>query len=377
VVGNEHSSVPYLELTFDQDEYEVNQINVTCSLSISTLVGNLIVTTPETEEVFIPVQFFNNPFDVPDVAVVEKIDEIQDVWGEGLGEIIKWLGGIVKLATAMCKTLFSLKQATTALGISISLIPDVASGVQGLRRGGDTADRSVDVAKNNFFYEFCQFINCRFANEGTKRDKGNWLSTFGGGSGFGQEVQSFLLKTPGADLIDQAGGDSAQYVDPRNNLYLSAVTLCVPGILENLAKYRQIQCFYGYCLQDIAVDAGIPSHACAETKAYATCKYFVTPLFTLFPIVNFFDDWAGKVKNVLRDPFVAIGLVAELSCPVAEQTTWTLCRLTQIVSTATEAYYDILNVVAAFEEFENDYCDELESSSRRRKRSSSSGVRSR
>lgn len=357
-VGNRQTENPYIELTFAKNPFETNTFNVSCDLSITSLIDSEITITPELEKVSIPIELFNNPLGTPDDAVIKKIEDIKDTWGSGLGRTINILSALVRLSTALCKTIGSVTQVSQALGFAAS-----ADFTSSTVKVAEPANQQSDKLKA-FGDKFCNFVNCR-----PTQDEG-WTSMLSGGA-FPQ-LKDTLSSLPGTDLITKAGGNPEDYVDVRNNIYLAAATLCVPGIIEGIEKYRQIQCFYGYCLQDLSLEAGIPADACEAQHAYQTCKYFVTPLFRLHPLVNFFDDWANKVKSAISDPFAAIGVAANLFCPTAEQTTWTACRLVHMVNVATDAYENVVNLFDSFKGFSNDYCKELDTSSRSRQRTSSS-----
>lgn len=346
---------PYLTLIFDEDEYEVNNLEVLCNVEIMSIVGTNIVTNTELENVTIPVEFFNNPFGMPDQNLIDEIEDIRETWAEGFGEIIYWLELLEKIATEVCKTINTVQQIETVLTSATAALPDFYGGM-----AARAAKEPGNVASEGLFGSldhFCKFVNCEFSSE----DEGILANLGGGGllAGVTENVQYFA----GGQLVDALGGDYKQYMNVKNNIYLSAMTLCIPGIIHGLAKYRQIQCFYGYCLQDMSV-MGVPYESCEEQKAYQECKYFVTPIFTFFPIVNLFDDVMNSVKGALSDPFVAIGLVMNWACTDYSQVGWGVCRIARVINVATKAYNNVVSILNLIDEFDHDYCEDLEESPR-------------
>ncbi len=359
-IGNELTTHPYLKLTFDKDEYEVNSLDVNCSLEISTVTGNNLVSNTEMEYVIIPVTFFNSPFGLPDEALEAEIQGVIDEWVDGgLGQALKWLGLLNDVASTICKTVDTWNNAAAIISIAAGPTPD-PWGVPA-RAAAEVTDTSAWLSKETLT-QFCDFVNCRMTNDDTKTGLGGAGQLIGGGVPWRENLQSIMSLGPVGDTLEQTlGVNMDTYFDVKNNVYLSAVTLCVPGLIYNLEKYRQIQCFYGYCLQDLTA-TGIPAKSCEKQKAYLECKYFVTPAFKLFSIVNLFDDLMETVKSIVSDPFAALGFIANLVCSPS-QATWTPCRVVHVITVALDTWENVQEIWGEFEGFSDDYCKELEDSS--------------
>lgn len=370
VLGNANSAFPYIALTFEATEYYENLLDINCSLSITTKAGYDIMVNPETESFSIPVEFFSNPFGNPDDAIVDEIENIKSTWADGLGSMIRWLNVIQRIATRICK-LMGTWQNIKQLGIlSARSIPDapVPAVGCGARIGMDVSTTAPAETARTWGNKFCDWINCQPM---TQKD-GGWR--FGGGNGYGGFDFGYesLQNAAGGRYLDNLGVPRADYTDVKNNYIASIMTFCIPGMVQNLEKYRQIQCFYGYCLQDVGVDAGIPPSVCAKTKAYNECKFFLTPIFKLIPFVNLVDVWANRIKAAMSDPLALFGTFANYMCPTCDQVGWGACRMVNLVNVALDAYDDISGILEEFKGFNEDYCDKLDSSSRS---TSSSGGR--
>ena len=94
---------------------------------------------------------------------------------------------------------------------------------------------------------------------------------------------------------------------------------CIPGIIENLEKFRQIECLYADCLQTAVKDDNVPITVCENLKAQATCKYVTGELFALIPYTALFDKYVKMLKQALSDPFAFLGAAAGLYC-------WAACN---------------------------------------------------
>jgi len=367
-IGNTLTEHPYLKLTFDKDEYTINNLDVNCSLEVATVVGNNIVSNTELEYVDIPVTFFNSPFDLPDEALESEIQGIIDEWVEGgLGKMLRWLNILEKLASTICKTVNTWNNAAKIFSVAAAPPPDPV-GTPG-RVAAEGGAKAAWVSKKTMT-KFCDFVNCRMSNDNSKT-KQSGVSRLGGNVPWRENIQS--VSNFGAGWTEQKLGTSLNeaYFDVKNNVYLSAITLCVPGIIHNLEKYRQIQCFYGYCLQDLTA-TGIPAASCEKQKAYMECKYFVSPAFKIFSLVNIFDNFMNMVKNIISDPFAAFGFIANLVCPPT-QGTWTACRMVRVVTVSLDTWQNVQEIWGEFKGFNEDYCEDLENSPRRSGSSSGRG----
>ncbi len=374
-LGNGQSAHPYLQLTFREDTYEMDEIIVTCDLSITSKIGEYELTsTPETETVNVTIPLFNNPIGTPDDAVMQEIETIKEKYAEGMFKTIGTINTFLKLAQGLCRISSVFTKVTSASALVARNIPNpVGAGV----RSGETYALQASTAQKGAFQKFCNFANCR----ATKESHGATVETAGGLAPWNDKLFSALdLGGITEDYLGCLGGDCREgdpstYLDVKNNYILSVATLCIPGIIHNMEKYRQIQCWYGHCLQDIAVEAGLPPTACESQKSYMSCKYFVTPMFTAFPLVAFVDNVVNNIKNILKDPFVAFGFILNKYCASlsAEPEAWSTCHIVDIVNVATDAFADVQSMIQSFKgEGGNDYCKDLTNSRRSSSSSSSS-----
>ncbi len=104
----------------------------------------------------------------------------------------------------------------------------------------------------------------------------------------------------------------------RDNLILSTVTLCIPGILENVEEFNQIQCEEVVCTYT-SISNGVPADHCSKQAAYRVCANVLGDIFALpgFNIVQFIDGFKQAVITYLTNPYVLFitGLrVAKTGC---------------------------------------------------------------
>jgi hypothetical protein len=257
---------------------KINELKFMCPLSIMSKTSTTFPLYPETENVSVTIQFYNMPLGEVDEELQKKIDDAKDDATNTLMKIIGWLdkimywGGLICKAINIWHNLVAMFQAVTALvGHAEKLAtPTVAKpGLQAARTalcGGTETAREGGKKLYNFGTKFCAFINCKMGplpKDEEKKGMGKWLNTLGGGGGMSNVIQT---KYPGAKIISNYFGKSpSDYLNVKDSMVLSLVTFCIPGIIYNLNKYRQIQCMYAYCLQEY-VKAGLPISVCEDQK---------------------------------------------------------------------------------------------------------------
>jgi hypothetical protein len=118
----------------------------------------------------------------------------------------------------------------------------------------------------------------------------------------------FQSETAGA-VASSTGGGASLY----DNIIVSSVGLCLPGVVHNLEKLRQIECTHIKCLQEGVATGLTTIDVCQKTKAYLTCKYWLGEVMGLLPldIVKYVVD---LVKNILLDPISILMVVISAAC---------------------------------------------------------------
>jgi hypothetical protein len=97
----------------------------------------------------------------------------------------------------------------------------------------------------------------------------------------------------------------------KDSFIMSALTLCIPGILEKVQKLRQIRCDEVVCEYDATLQ-NIDSSFCSMNRAYSECKYVVGELFAL-PFLNIVEILRNVIYGVLSNPIgyaLSFGVIA-------------------------------------------------------------------
>ncbi|MFW6285980.1 MAG: hypothetical protein ACOC16_02550 [Nanoarchaeota archaeon] len=136
-------------------------------------------------------------------------------------------------------------------------------------------------------------------------------------------------------------------VNVKDSFILSVVTLCIPGILEQIQEKRQIECDYIVCSYE-AVKAGLSPTFCQKEKAFRTCKDFVGEAFAIPPlsILNYLREF---VANIIANPIgVAWGATASL---VRKAATACLPNCSSLIMGPGMIFLAITDITAAIQTF--------------------------
>jgi hypothetical protein len=87
----------------------------------------------------------------------------------------------------------------------------------------------------------------------------------------------------GASLVDEAFNDGP--IDPFKDFGTAVMCWCIPGIIHNLNKLRQIDCKFLRCAYDQSISAnGI--HVCEQIRSFEVCLAWMGPIFSIVPYMD-------------------------------------------------------------------------------------------
>ncbi|MCI0557125.1 MAG: hypothetical protein MN733_01415, partial [Nitrososphaera sp.] len=297
----EGSKHPYLFLKLEPKEYYLNQLNISCALSIyskravTALNRTSYYVSPQPQElpVNMTIKFYNNPLGEMNKNID---DQIKSAMKKGLaGE--KWISDLRKflyygellcqLKVIITNVISALYLVTVALGITAATLKASVVGAAAGAAVGAAAVTTCNAEEGwsegykgvlDFLDAVCSVVNCAAVS-----GKGTGIQAYiGGGMPWCSDAQALLndLDFTGSGALD---------LDVKNSLILSIACLCLPGIIYNLDKLRQIDCFKAVCLHDDVKLNGYPASFCSEMHGYLTCAFVVGEVFSLFPFAAFFD----------------------------------------------------------------------------------------
>ncbi len=386
------SREPVIALLLERKDFQ-NELRFTCPLQILSRVGNRVTAFPETENVTLTLQFYNQPLGELSTNLDKEIDE--EI--EKAQDSLKWVGILQKfadIASKICQiknliaNLLLLKDTLLALvgRVAKSLVPHpVAFKIDTLRAaacGGPVSSGESFLRDKVFPYvdKFCDFMNCQHT---AAKPASGLLGIVPqlGGAGLGgmcsniqSGVNSFVTgsggtigNVPKGDL-PKGGYDVSslgQPIDTKESLVWSLACLCVPGIIHNLNKYRQIQCEYGLCLAREVREKGVPISFCKDQKEYMTCNFVMNQVFNAIPFTALYNQFVGILKNMFSNPFDAFaaisGVLCRLACRGAWNEAYTPCIVLKTAAKVTDAVKSVKSIISGdWFSTRNDACDELD-----------------
>jgi len=404
----EGSTHPYLFLVLEPKNYYVDNLNINCPLQVfskravrapsgsptgAATQGDVVYYVsryPQSLPVNMTLQFYNNPMEAMDDNINQRIEEAMDdglanaEWISDLQKIMKYfelgcwakvlitnvIGALYILSVAVGITELALKSNPVTAGAGAALQPvrtNLCIGEENVSEiYGETGEGII-----KFLDALCSIVNCSAVG-----GKGGVEAYLGGGMPWCDTIKDFYKNLDPTGAIQPSTstqtvqGSSYTSVNVKDSLVLSILCLCLPGIIYNLDKLRQIDCFKSVCLYDYVKQQGYPASFCDEMHDYLVCTFVMGEIFSLIPFVNFFDKLMDMVITFITDPWsiftVALGSICNESC--ADETTsflsfFTLCALIKTVSVVAEAIAAVQKYQETKDSFGsvgNTYCDRME-----------------
>ena len=115
-------------------------------------------------------------------------------------------------------------------------------------------------------------------------------------------------------MLGRKPGESQTLIDVKESLIWSTVCFCIPGILYNLNKLREIECRYAVCLAQDVKEQGIPVSWCKDEKHYLTCTFIVGEIFSIIPYAALADKVITVIKDIFANPISIVQVVSGCLC---------------------------------------------------------------
>jgi len=344
------SREPYMRVLLPTREFPEAQFNLTCPMYILTQVGDGFTSYPETENVTMQIAFGDSPIGSMSENIDEKIEEAVDD-AQRFGKWLDALNKFFDVANKICQlrqmfwniaaALEVIHVTMSALSISTKFLgAPVEPGRQAWCQAKEqyvTFLGKPGQGIDSFLQPFCGFLNCQQVN--TELTGPIDTDIVPGATEFvNQQGEGPIAGEPGQPPI----------INVKDSIVWSVATLCVPGIIYNVDKYRQIQCRYATCLKREVKDSGVPISVCEDEKAYLTCAYVWGQAFAAIPYTAITQYWINTVKEWLSNPFAAlaalIGAFCEAHCGTSYGTINIGCSFAKVFESVGRVIDDVQSV---------------------------------
>lgn len=223
---------------------------------------------------------------------------------------------------------------------------------------GEGLKKKFSESIDKYLGKFCNFVNCQSGPLNQEDGVfGKVLSAMGGG-----------IWNPNKLINDATGGIGGD-VSVKDSLVWSVATLCVPGIIANVDKYRQINCEYALCIGKDVVENGLPITQCEKKREALLCNFVWTQVFNSVPFVNTLESWVNSLKEMITNPVAALMFLLGKYCKgfcdanddtMNSPTKYKICAFSKTADAIAQVVSEIKGIVNPdFWKIGEGACDEL------------------
>ncbi|HLP79817.1 MAG TPA: hypothetical protein VK158_04240 [Acidobacteriota bacterium] len=383
-----NSSVVVLDFTTKAAELTQPNIVFLCNINVAGQVENTYVSK-EVETILVNFSVYNLSMgsvgdsykqeldaalaDAKNMKYLDKFRKLYDL-ARKICTLYSAIMSIMQIWTLMTALMDSTGEKLTAAVYTAPAGIAMKLSALKLCLAADKSSDAVKIPLKGVFKGFCQFINCQWSLTGAI------YGSLANGESFGAAGQNSVQNRVGNAVTGIAGARPNSLlagngtgsiigfdkINTDDSLVWSTLNLCIPGILKNLDKQRQIKCRYAKCVRD-DVPNGIPLTACKEAKAYAECQYLYGQFFSSIPVLSVYNYFINQFKSLVSDPLAIAGFALTLGlcigpCVAGYSPAKFGCaalRLTQ------EVFGMVANIMAIRDVFDDDqmmnvnYCEGL------------------
>jgi len=340
-------------LKLDTSELQRDMILVRCNLSLVVEKDGVYYPTPEEETLYWPLKLRESKLGAPGEAFITKINEQRDYLEGGTMGLIGQANKLFSTFSQLCQlqdilsiiNMYGLSVEgighlmMTGIGQSLIMQGKGMSGAMlqtsfalwaphffqrsGAEKAMQNADKKIQggLAQANTkagvsLRNFCDWVHCntgqRINEEKSESNKwavDNGLVTAGGKPKGGEMTDSSFIKP--ADSQNSVYGATLNRMtsnlntpDVQNSLIMSLATKCWSGVVNNLNKWRLIECGYLACLKEQAA-GGHGLAVCERTRGVAMCRQIMGEVFEL-PYVRVVKNLLSNINTVVQNPLLIL-----------------------------------------------------------------------
>jgi hypothetical protein len=365
-----------------EDEFSEAVYEYQCTLHIYSVLDDTAMNYAESQQVTLDVPFAFTTNGALDENVDALIAEHVNQAGFKLLAVIDVIGNILRyvelisVAYRIILGVYNIVEFLFPLSDGLKASPFTASASQPTCFGAEGLTGGIWSGITRFMNGLDVFY-CHKKPTGTSKAanwqrgviniwtgyKGDYLTALWDGGSFNtdQDVGSIEYDASQKDAAAKSAFvgqiNTASLYD---NVYISTIGLCIPGIIYNLEKLRQIHCSKLVCLKD-EVPAGIATVAsCDERYRYGICKYVRGELLSmLIPMTGLAEGLGNLMQTVVTNPIGIITSIISYICPAncAYSGLATMgCNYVNMVLTAVQTTESVIGAVKGFPTIAYDEC---------------------
>ena len=335
----------------DEKEFTKAEVVYTCQFRLFSQVGNSALKAAEIQDIDVKVPFAFSKLGAVDENIDGKINDLKDdIWFKipdrlaAVNDVMK----LVRYASPVISIMHALNVWYNLLNGSFDNVRADLPVYGPLIATAECA--ALHVPKKSawkiveYFQVPLQVLSCNPGPAPT-----TWYGKY----------QKSVLNVFNAYKSLGMKQDTSLY----DNIYLSTAGLCIPGVIHNLEKWRQIQCIQIDCLQNVVPSGAATVSSCEKINDILTCKYVTGELVGMFiPMTGLTKAVKDMIKSALTNP---VGLVraalvqgCSLSCPVSGSSA-AFCDYAGIVVMAVDTIENVFGLVQSYPSISQDYCSKV------------------
>lgn len=340
------NAIILLELENGEIPDTISQFRYKCTLLISSSSGKTLYEAEKVQvEIAIPIR--NIGSDLPE-GYATRIDELKTklkdkAWIGSLQSFMD-IGQKVCTVIGILIKLYNLYQLLTGPPIFTF---DAKGPFHGVATALSTTNNLGKITSSTIiptvYFWTCGFFEC------TLMDK--LISKFGGGDNVAIKLIRWYILSLSSGGISKIAGEIKNNAKPakgttndpsterqtastdsnansefvegastldasKNSIFVAALTLCIPGIIYNLEKARQIDCRYVNCAQNNVINNGIDPYVCEDMRANAYCNFVYGQVFHLIPFSGLLAKFSEFLTLFNTNPVLAVAMVFGLLCVI-------------------------------------------------------------
>ncbi len=299
------------ELFAVEEQGQVNEgsAEYLCRLRVFSRVNEDALAAAEIQEVTVNVPFAFSTLGALDENIADRIRDLRGVWWMKLADTLRYLNTALQIIQYIAdifrviifaaelldltsETFVKSADAAEATGFFSSAGVALRGGCMALQTGQYTSYGWINTVQG-----WIQILNCNPGALGADSFYGRWqrsiLDAYNHASG------RRLLAVPATSLYE--------------NMYTSALGLCLPGIIYNLNKLREVQCRKIICYGR-EVPQGIATiEGCNQLSDLLMCEWVWGPFYDFF-LFGGIAYLGNLLKNAFTSPLGLIKLAEIGGC---------------------------------------------------------------
>ncbi len=384
IVNNaEGSKNPYLFIKLEPKAFEIDELKINCPIQVfsrravttANATKYFVAPTPQTVPVNITLQFYTPP--VPDMYrnIDRKLEKAikqnfaNEEWLGQVREVLYWAEFACTMKNILTNLIGLLYSITLILGAAAEVSKEFPPVSEALEKSKTTVCEGEETWAGEYeglldvLDGLCSLANCQQVSEWAKGGKlfkgvyAPWCDKI-------QDALAAMYPEPFRRFAASAG---VRPWNIKDSLILSALCLCIPGVIYNLDKWRQVECFKAVCYHDYVKGEGYPVSFCDDMHGYLQCALVIGEIFSWLPFAAFFDQLIQMTIDLITDPvlafIVAIGGVCDQTCKQQTVVPFVACasfKTIAVILQAITTYKQYFETRDQFDPIGTYYCNRME-----------------